>query len=113
MSQGKKFRQAMAHNDPLQIVGTVNAYCALMAKEVGHQAIYLSGAGVANASYGLPDLGITELSDVLIDASRITNACDLPLLVDIDTGFGGAFNISRTIKRWKKPVWPPCILKIR
>ncbi|GAM75312.1 methylisocitrate lyase [Vibrio ishigakensis] len=102
MSQGKKFRQAVAQNDPLQIVGTVNAYCALMAKEVGHQAIYLSGAGVANASYGLPDLGITELSDVLIDASRITNACDLPLLVDIDTGFGGAFNISRTIKAMEK-----------
>lgn len=102
MSQGKKFRQAVAQNDPLQIVGTVNAYCALMAKDVGHQAIYLSGAGVANASYGLPDLGITELTDVLIDASRITNACDLPLLVDIDTGFGGAFNISRTIKAMEK-----------
>lgn len=101
-SQGAKFRQAVADNDPLQIVGTVNPYCAMMAKTLGHQAIYLSGGGIANASYGLPDLGITTLNDVLVDVDRITNACDVPLLVDIDTGFGGAFNISRTIKAMEK-----------
>lgn len=102
MSQGLKFRQAIQENDPLQIVGTVNPYCAMMAKNVGHKAIYLSGGGIANASYGLPDLGITTLNDVLVDVERITNACDLPLLVDIDTGFGGAFNIARTIKAMEK-----------
>ncbi|GEA59864.1 methylisocitrate lyase [Vibrio comitans] len=102
MSQGKKFRQAVADNHPLQIVGTINAYCALMAKQTGHKAIYLSGGGIANASYGLPDLGITDLNDVLVDVERVTNACDLPLLVDIDTGFGGAFNISRCIKSIEK-----------
>ncbi|WP_245868912.1 methylisocitrate lyase, partial [Vibrio fujianensis] len=85
-----------------QIVGTINPYCAMMAKKLGHQAIYLSGGGVANASYGLPDLGITTLNDVLVDVERITNACDLPLLVDIDTGFGGAFNLARTIKLIEK-----------
>ncbi len=74
----------------------------MMAKNVGHQAIYLSGGGIANASYGLPDLGITTLNDVLVDVERITNACDLPLMVDIDTGFGGAFNIARTIKAMEK-----------
>jgi methylisocitrate lyase len=95
---GTRFRQALLQNKPLQIVGTINAYCAMMAKQAGHQAIYLSGAGVANASYGLPDLGMTSLNDVLIDVSRITSACDLPLLVDIDTGWGGAFNIAKTIK---------------
>lgn len=95
---GQRFRQALENNKPLQIVGTVNAYCAMMAKQAGHQAIYLSGAGVANASYGLPDLGMTSLNDVLIDVDRITKACDLPLLVDIDTGWGGAFNIAKTIK---------------
>ncbi len=99
---GMKFRQAVEQNDPLQIVGTVNPYCAMMAKNIGHQAIYLSGGGVANASYGLPDLGITTLNDVLVDVERLTNACDLPLLVDIDTGFGGAFNIARTIKAMEK-----------
>ncbi|MGJ7093562.1 methylisocitrate lyase [Vibrio hannami] len=102
MSPGKKFRAAVQENDPLQIVGTVNPYCAMMAKNVGHQAIYLSGGGIANASYGLPDLGITTLNDVLVDVDRITNACDLPLMVDIDTGFGGAFNIARTIKAMEK-----------
>jgi methylisocitrate lyase len=102
LSQGAKFRQAVNENNPLQIVGTVNPYCAMMAKNVGHQAIYLSGGGIANASYGLPDLGITTLNDVLVDVDRITNACDLPLMVDIDTGFGGAFNISRTIKAMEK-----------
>lgn len=88
----------LAHETPLQIVGTINAYSALLAKRAGFQAIYLSGSGVASASYGLPDLGITNLNDVLTDVSRITYACDLPLLVDIDTGFGSAFNIERTIK---------------
>jgi len=102
LSQGAKFRQAIKDNNPLQIVGTVNPYCAMMAKNVGHQAIYLSGGGVANASYGLPDLGITTLNDVLQDADRITHACDLPLMVDIDTGFGGAFSIARTIKVMEK-----------
>lgn len=102
LSQGAKFRQAVRDNNPLQIVGTVNPYCAMMAKNVGHQAIYLSGGGIANASYGLPDLGITTLNDVLVDVERITNACDLPLMVDIDTGFGGAFNIARTIKAMEK-----------
>ena len=98
MSQGAKFRAAIVNNDPLQIVGTINAYSAVMAEKVGHQAIYLSGGGVANASFGLPDLGMTSLNDVLDDASRITAASDLPLLVDIDTGWGGAFNIARAIK---------------
>ena len=98
MSQGAKFRAAIANNDPLQIVGTINAYSAMIAEKVGHQAIYLSGGGVANASFGLPDLGMTSLNDVLDDASRITAASDLPLLVDIDTGWGGAFNIARAIK---------------
>ncbi|NOH84070.1 methylisocitrate lyase [Vibrio sp. 03-59-1] len=102
LSPGAKFRQAVEQNEPLQIVGTVNPYCAMMAKNVGHQAIYLSGGGIANASYGLPDLGITTLNDVLVDVERITNACDLPLLVDIDTGFGGAFNIARTVKAMEK-----------
>ncbi|WP_070970042.1 methylisocitrate lyase [Vibrio sonorensis] len=102
MTPGAKFRLAVEQNDPLQIVGTINPYCAMMAKNVGHQAIYLSGGGIANASYGLPDLGITTLNDVLVDVERITNACDLPLLVDIDTGFGGAFNIARTIKAMEK-----------
>lgn len=102
MSAGKKFRQALANNKPLQIVGTINAYSAMMAKSIGHQAIYLSGGGVANASYGLPDLGMTSLNDVLVDVNRITSACDLPLLVDIDTGWGGAFNIAKTIKDMEK-----------
>lgn len=93
LSPGAKFRLAVKTHHPLQIVGTINPYCAMMAKSIGHQAIYLSGGGIANASYGLPDLGITTLNDVLVDVERITNACDLPLLVDIDTGFGGAFNI--------------------
>ncbi|MDF2178805.1 methylisocitrate lyase [Aliiglaciecola sp. CAU 1673] len=102
MSAGKKFRQALADNKPLQIVGTINAYAAMMAKQIGHQAIYLSGGGVANASYGLPDLGMTSLNDVLVDVQRITAACDLPLMVDIDTGWGGAFNIAKTIRDMQK-----------
>lgn len=105
-SAGKRFRNAIseqkANNQPLQIVGTINAYTAMMATQVGHKAIYLSGGGVANASYGLPDLGMTSLDNVLEDASRITNAVDTPLLVDIDTGWGGAFNISQTIKKMEK-----------
>ena len=102
MSAGKKFRLALAANKPLQIVGTVNAYSAIMAEQLGHQAIYLSGAGVANASYGLPDLGMTSLDNVLEDIRRITAASSLPLLVDADTGWGGAFNIARTVKEMTK-----------
>ena len=98
MSSGAKFRNALKENRPLIIPGAINAYSAILAEKSGHQALYLSGGGVAAASYGLPDLGITSLEDVLIDARRITNASSLPLLVDIDTGWGGAFNISRTIK---------------
>ncbi|WP_345859928.1 methylisocitrate lyase [Shewanella algae] len=101
-SAGLRFRQALAKAKPLQIVGTTNAYFALMAEQSGVQALYLSGAGVANASYGLPDLGMTSMNDVLIDACRITSATELPLLVDIDTGWGGAFNIARTIKEFEK-----------
>lgn len=102
MSAGKRFRLALEANHPLQIVGTINAYCAMQAEKAGHQAIYLSGGGVANASYGLPDLGITSLNDVIADVERISNASQLPLLVDIDTGWGGAFNIARTITAMEK-----------
>lgn len=102
MSQGKKFRQLIAEQSPVQIVGTINAYSAIMAKKIGHKAIYLSGGGVANASYGLPDLGMTSLNDVIADVQRISAVCDLPLLVDIDTGWGGAFNIAKTIKDMEK-----------
>lgn len=91
-------KAALAHEKPLQIVGTINAYTALLAKDAGFTAIYLSGGGVAAASYGLPDLAITNLTDVLQDVYRITDICDLPLLVDIDTGWGSAFNIARAIK---------------
>ena len=98
ISQGKSLRQAIEKGKPLQIVGTINAYTALLAQESGHKAIYLSGGGVAASSLGVPDLGITTLQDVLIDVERITNASSLPLLVDVDTGWGGAFNISRTVK---------------
>ncbi len=102
LSPGARFRQALSANKPLQIVGTINAYCAMLAERAGHQAIYLSGGGVANASYGLPDLGITSLNDVVADVERICNASQLPLLVDIDTGWGGAFNIARSIKAMEK-----------
>ncbi|WP_417526308.1 methylisocitrate lyase [Marinomonas shanghaiensis] len=102
LSAGARFRQAVATQPPLQVVGAVNAYCAMMAEQTGHHAIYLSGGGVANASYGLPDLGMTDLHDVLEDVRRITSASSLPLLVDIDTGFGGAFNIARTIQQMEK-----------
>ena len=98
ISQGKKLKQAISENVPLQIVGTVNAYSSLLAEKKGHKAIYLSGGGVAASSMGLPDLGITTLQDVLIDVERITTVCELPLVVDADTGWGGAFNISRMVK---------------
>lgn len=91
-------RKALQQENPLQIVGTINAYSALLAKKSGYRAIYLSGSGVAAASFGLPDLGITNLDDVATDVRRITDVCDLPLLVDIDTGWGNAFNIARAIK---------------
>jgi methylisocitrate lyase len=98
-SAGARFRAALQAERPVQVVGTINAYCALLAKQAGFRAIYLSGAGVANASFALPDLGITTLNDVVEDARRITRATpDLPLLVDADTGFGSAFNIARTVR---------------
>ena len=97
-SRGVVFRQAVTIEKPLQVVGVLNAYAALLAKSAGFKAIYLSGGGVAAGSLGVPDLGITTLDDVLIDVRRITDACDLPLLVDVDTGFGSAFNIARTVK---------------
>ncbi len=97
-SPGLRFRRTVAEHAPVQIPGTINAYCALLAERAGCRAIYLSGAGVANASFGLPDLGMTSLNDVLEDARRITAASALPLLVDADTGWGGAFNIARTTR---------------
>ena len=97
-SQGKKLKEAIANNNPLKIVGTINAYSALLAEKEGHNAIYISGGGVAASSLGVPDLGITSLQDVLIDVERITNVTSVPLLVDADTGWGGAFNIARTVK---------------
>jgi methylisocitrate lyase len=99
MSQGQKFRQALKDEKPLQVVGAINAYHATLAKASGFRAIYLSGGGVAAGSLGLPDLGISNLDDVLTDIRRITDVCDLPLLVDVDTGFGAsAFNVARTVK---------------
>jgi len=99
MTAGNKFRQAVREEKPLQIVGTINAYHALMARRVGYRAIYLSGGGVAAGSLGMPDLGISNLDDVLTDIRRITDVCDLPLLVDVDTGFGAsAFNVARTTR---------------
>ncbi len=95
---GQRFRDAVAEEKPLQVVGAINAYAALMAEQTGYRALYLSGGGVANASYALPDLGMTSLNDVLADVRRITAATELPLLVDIDTGWGGAFNIARSIR---------------
>ena len=102
MTAGNKFRQAIKDNNPLMIVGAINAYSAILAEKQNHKAIYLSGGGVAAASHGIPDLGITTMEDVLVDAKRITSASKLPLLVDIDTGWGGAFNIARTIKEMTK-----------
>ncbi len=101
-SMGKKFRDLIKNNHPLQVLGTINAYSAMLAKLSGAEAIYISGAGVANASYGLPDLGITSLPDVLEDVRRITDVSDLPVLVDVDTGFGHFFGIERTIKQMEK-----------
>jgi len=99
MSAGKRFREAVAQEKPLQVIGTINANHALMAKRAGFRAIYLSGGGVAAGSLGMPDLGISSLDDVLIDIRRITDICDLPLLVDVDTGFGAsAFNVARTTR---------------
>ena len=99
MSSGKAFRKAVAEEKPLQVIGTICAYHALIAKRSGYKAIYLSGGGVAAGSLGMPDLGISNLDDVLIDVRRITDVCDLPLLVDVDTGFGSsAFNVSRTTR---------------
>lgn len=95
---GARLRAAIESERPLQLAGTINAYCAMLAQRAGFRAIYLSGAGVANASFGLPDLGITTLNDVLTDVRRITAATDLPLLVDADTGWGGAFMIARTVR---------------
>lgn len=97
-SAGARFRQALVQEKPLQIIGAINAYHALLATQTGYKALYLSGGGVAAGSLGLPDLGISTLEDVLIDVRRITDVTDTPLLVDIDTGFGGAFNIARSIK---------------
>ena len=101
-SAGAAFRAAVAAEQPLQVVGAITAYAAKMAEAVGFKAVYLSGGGVAANSLGIPDLGISTMEDVLIDANRITNATGLPLLVDIDTGWGGAFNIARTIKSFIK-----------
>ncbi|MGH8373063.1 MAG: methylisocitrate lyase [Gammaproteobacteria bacterium] len=101
-SAGARFRAALTAEHPLQVVGTINAYTARMARDAGHKAIYLSGGGVAANSLGIPDLGISTMDDVLTDIRRITDACDLPLLVDADTGWGGAFNIARTVKSFIK-----------
>ena len=99
MSPGKKFRQALKDEKPLQVVGAINAYHAILARASGYRAIYISGGGVAAGSLGVPDLGISNLDDVLTDVRRITDACDLPLMVDVDTGFGAsAFNVARTVK---------------
>ena len=102
-SAGQKFREAIKQESPLQLVGTINANHALLAKQAGYKAIYLSGGGVAAGSLGMPDLGISTLDDVLIDIRRITDVCDLPLMVDADIGFGpSAFNVARTVKSFCK-----------
>src|SRR3954468_19628722 len=97
-SAGARFRAALAHEKPLQVAGAINAYTARLAEASGFRALYLSGGGVAANSLGIPDLGISTMEDVLIDARRITDSSSLPLLVDIDTGWGGAFNIARTVR---------------
>ena len=102
MSAGKKFREVLQNNEQLIIPGAINAYSAKLAEKAGHKAVYLSGSGVAAASYGLPDLGVTSMEDVLIDAKRITNATSLPLLVDVDTGWGDSKSISKTIEEFTK-----------
>src|SRR6185437_4681767 len=101
-SAGARFRSALAAESPLQVVGAITAYAGSMAKRVGYQALYLSGGGVAANSLGVPDLGISTMEDVLTDARRIIDATRLPLLVDIDTGWGGAFNIARTIRSFER-----------
>eukprot|EP00761_Pharyngomonas_kirbyi_P006829 gb/GECH01006838.1/.p1 GENE.gb/GECH01006838.1/~~gb/GECH01006838.1/.p1 ORF type:complete len:302 (+),score=70.42 gb/GECH01006838.1/:1-906(+) len=101
-SPGRRFKEVVKNNKPLPIAGTVNAYCGLLAERAGFKAIYLSGSGVASASHGLADLAITTLNDVVSDASRITGATDLPLLVDVDTGFGTAFNIQRCVRELER-----------
>ncbi|WP_024974487.1 methylisocitrate lyase [Ralstonia pickettii] len=101
-SAGAKFRAAVAESQPLQVVGAITAYAAKMAEQTGFKAVYLSGGGVAANSLGIPDLGISTMEDVLIDARRITDAVQIPLMVDIDTGWGGAFNIARTIRSFIK-----------
>ncbi|MBC6942486.1 MAG: methylisocitrate lyase [Xanthomonadales bacterium] len=101
-SAGARFRAALAEENPLQVVGTITAYAALMARRVGYRALYLSGGGVAANSLGIPDLGVSTMEDVLIDARRIVEASGMPLLVDIDTGWGGAFNIARTIRSFER-----------
>lgn len=111
MSAGARFWQALTQERPLQIAGTINAYTALLAENAGFKAIYLSGAGVANASFGLPDLAMTTLNDVCEDIRRITAATDLPLLVDADTGWGGAFMIARTIKEMHRAGAAGCHLE--
>ena len=102
MSAGSRFRAALAAEQPLQVVGAINAYAARLAEASGFRALYLSGGGVAANSLGLPDLGISTMEDVLIDIRRITEASSLPLLVDADTGWGGAFNIARTVRSFIK-----------
>ena len=99
MSAGKRFREALEENKPLKIVGAINAYSAILAERSGHECTYLSGSGVASASYGIPDLGLTSLEDVLIDVRRISRSTALPLLVDIDTGWGNGTNISNSIEK--------------
>src|SRR6202158_1370900 len=101
-SAGARFRSAMSEERPLQVVGAINAYAARMAAACGFKALYLAGSGVAANSLGVPDLGISTMDDVLVDIRRITDACPLPLLVDADTGWGGAFNIARTVKSFTK-----------
>ena len=99
MSAGKRFREALEENNPLKIVGAINAYSAILAERLAHKCIYLSGSGVASASYGIPDLGLTSLEDVLVDVKRISKSTSLPLLVDIDTGWGDGTNISNSIEK--------------
>ncbi|MES2921102.1 MAG: methylisocitrate lyase [Verrucomicrobiota bacterium] len=110
-SPGARLRAAVEAERPLQLVGVINAYCAMLAEQAGFQALYLSGAGVANASFGLPDLGLTTLNDVCEDIRRITRASELPLLVDADTGWGGAFMVARTIREMSRAGAAGCHLE--
>ena len=103
VTAGARFRSAVKEESPLQVMGAITAYAGLMAKRTGYQALYLSGGGVAANSLGMPDLGISTMEDVLIDARRIVDATQMPLLVDIDTGWGGAFNIARAIRNCRPP----------